>query len=245
MRQLLEQIGLTRGECEVYEALVKLGQSNVTTLIKHANLASSKAYDVLHRLHIKGLASFVIKNGVKFYDATPPERLLDFVTEKKDRLDALSKKIKKELPAIKAARKSVQEQNHVTTYTGLEGPKIVLRETIEAGRNGAELLGFGSDEDPYKDHLPYDIENHFREQKKYDVHWKLLFAKSPWKSPAPLSEIRYLPKGFNLPIRTIVYGDKVAIVDFNKPVTTIIIQKKEIVKAYTDHFKYLWGIAKP
>ena len=58
-----------------------------------------------------------------------------------------------------------------------------------------------------------------------------------------LETIRYLPKGFTMPIRTMIYGDKVAIVDFNKPITTIIIQKKEIVKNYYKQFELLWSIA--
>ncbi|MFC2134544.1 TrmB family transcriptional regulator [Bacteroidota bacterium] len=129
------------------------------------------------------------------------------------------------------------------TYIGEEGPRIVLKETIEAGRHGHELLGFGTDEDPYKDYLPADIEQHFREQIKYDVSWKLLFNKK-FKSPNPLGEIRYLPEGFSMPIRTMIYGDKVAIVDFHKPFTTIIIDKKEIADSYRKQFKFLWSIAK-
>jgi len=44
------------------------------------------------------------------------------------------------------------------------------------------------------------------------------------KSPNPLAEIRYLPKGFTTPTRNFVYGNKVAIINFYKPFTTIIIE---------------------
>ena len=41
-----------------------------------------------------------------------------------------------------------------------------------------------------------------------------------------------------------IYGNKVAIVDFTRPITTIIIEKKEIADAYKKHFELLWKIAK-
>ena len=62
MRAMLGKIGLTPGEAEVYEALVELGLSSAGDIIKKANIASSKVYDVLHRLINKGLASYTIKN---------------------------------------------------------------------------------------------------------------------------------------------------------------------------------------
>ena len=64
MREILEKIGLTPGEAEVYEALIELGLSSAGDIIKKANIASSKVYDVLHRLLNKGLASYAIKNNL-------------------------------------------------------------------------------------------------------------------------------------------------------------------------------------
>ena len=239
----LERIGLTPGESEVYQALTKLGSSTAGDIIDEVNLASSKVYEILKKLIKKGLANYVTKNNVKHYDATPPERLLDYVDKKIKSLDNSKKEIKEIIPDIIQKRKD-KELNNVSVYTGKEGARIVLKDTIETGRKGAELCGYGTDEDPYKDYLPEDIEEHFRDQKKYKVKWKLLFTKGKWRSPSPLADIKYLPKGFNLPIRTMIYGDKVAIVDFHGPIITIIIESKEIASSYKKHFDFLWGIAK-
>jgi predicted DNA-binding transcriptional regulator len=244
LKETLTKIGLTKGESQVYNALIELGQTTAGKIIKKANIASSKVYDVLYKLQIKGLVGYVIKENIKYYDATPPERLIDFLEEEKENLSEAQSKIKKIIPSIKAKQKKQEEKNNVTVYTGLQGPKIVLKETIEAGRKGEKLMGFGTDEDPYKDHLPAQIKEHFKDQKKYKIKWYLLFTKGEWSSPSPLSEIRYLPKGQNIPVRTMIYGNKVAIVDFNKPFTTIIIEKKEIAEAYKQQFETLWKIAK-
>lgn len=244
MKELLEKIGLTPGEAEVYQVLVEMGVCSAGTIVKKASIASSKVYDVLQRLINKGLASYSIKNGVRYYDATPPERLIDFLEEKRESIKHVETEIEKLIPTIKLKRSSLKDTNEVIVYTGPQGAKIALKESIDAGRKGAELCGYGTDEDPYKDILPAAIEEHFRDQKKYKIKWKLLFTKGKWKSPSPIAEIKYLPKGFNVPIRTMIMGDKVAIVDFSPPITTIIIHKKEIAKGYKKHFDFLWKIAK-
>ena len=41
-----------------------------------------------------------------------------------------------------------------------------------------------------------------------------------------------------------IYGDKVAIADFSEPITTIVIEKKEIAESFKKHFEALWKIAK-
>lgn len=243
IKKALEKIRLTEGESQVYIALVELGLSSTGKITKKAKIASSKVYEVLQRLMNKGLVSYVIKNGVRYFDATPPERLLDFLEEKKEEIIDSQKEIRKIIPELKTKRMKADEENETIVYTGVQGPKIVLKEAIEAGKQGKQLYGFGTDEDPYITHLPFDLERHFEEQKKYKIKWKLLFTKG-FKSPNPLAQIKYLPKGFSLPIRTMIYGNKVAIVDFHKPFTTIIIKKKQIAESYKKHFNLLWKIAK-
>lgn len=247
IKDILLKIGLTEGEGEVYEALLELGQSSTGKITREAHIGSSKVYEVLQRLINKGLVSFVMKDGVRHYDATPPERLVDFLEQKRENLKDSQEEINKILPFLKSKRKNIKEKNKTIVYSGVQGPKIVLKETIEAGKNGEKLYGFGTDEDPYKDYLPADIEKHFQDQKKYKIKWHLLFSKK-WKSSksykAPLQEVRYLPESSTLPTRTMIYGNKVAIVDFHKPFTTIIIENKDIAESYKKHFNMLWKLSK-
>ena len=243
IEDILYKIGLTEGEIQVYLALLQLGQTTTGKITHRAKIASSKVYEVLQRLMTKGLVSYVIKNGVRYYNATPPERLNDFLEEKKNSLSQAQKEIERILPELKSKMLSIEEKNETVVYTGEQGPKIALKEALEAGKQKEELLGFGTDEDPFLIYYPYELERHFEEQKKYKVKWKMLFSGG-FKSPNPLAEIKYLPRGFTTPTRTFVYGNKVAIIDFHKPFTTIIIENKEVAESYRKHFYFLWEIAK-
>jgi len=244
IKKTLKKIGLTDGECQVYEALVNLGTSSTGKIVKKANIGSSKVYEVLQRLQNKGLVSHIVKNGVKYFDATPPERLIDFLEEKKDNLTNAQEEIKKIIPIIKAEREKVDEKNSTVVYTGKQGAKIVLREILEAGKRGLPHFGFGTDTDPYVKYLPHDLNKFIEDSKKIKFTQKLIFVKG-FKSPNTKAKIRYLSKEYLFPVRTMIYGDKVAIVDFTKPITTIVIENKTIADSYKRHFEMLWKLAKP
>ena len=243
IRKALEKIGLTEGECQVYEALVELGLSSTGKITKKANIASSKVYEVLQRLMNKGLVSYVIKQGVRYYDATPPKRLIDFLEEKKEGIEEAQTEVRKIIPEIQAKRKLVEEKNQTIVYTGIQGPKIVLNEILECGKKGIPNYGFGTDVDPYVKYIPHILNKYINEAKKYKFKSKLIFAKG-FKSPNITAEIRHLPREYLFPVRTMIYGNKVAIVDFTKPITTIVIEKKEIADSYKKHFELLWKLAK-
>ena len=54
--------------------------------MKRVNLHRSRVYEAINRLTEKGLVSYVIKNNIKFFEATDPERLLSYIEEQKEKL---------------------------------------------------------------------------------------------------------------------------------------------------------------
>ena len=242
IEQTLKNIGLTKGEVDVYLALLKLGLSTTGRITKEANISSSKVYEVLQRLINKGLASYVIENGKHHYSATPVERLVDFLEEKKQDLTEGQKIIKELLPKLEAKRES-QMPIEAVIYRGRQGPLIVLNECLEMGKKGFEIVGYGTDEDDWEKNFPAQLMEFIKESKKHKVKSRIIFGEgfTPKNYTAGL---RHLPPEYFSPVRTIIYGNKVAIVDFTNPITTIIIEKEEIAKAYMNHFNLLWKLAR-
>ena len=67
MIEILQRIGLTRGESEVYITLLKTGNTSSGRLIKDSGVSRSKVYEVLERLKQKGLVTEMIKQNVKYF----------------------------------------------------------------------------------------------------------------------------------------------------------------------------------
>jgi HTH-type transcriptional regulator, sugar sensing transcriptional regulator len=242
IREKLQKIGFTPGESEIYELLVKSGETKAGALIKQANITSSKVYDVLERLIHKGLVSFVEKQGIKHYQATPPERLNDFLEAKKSEIQTAQEELKNIITLIKTEKKD-KEINTVRMYIGKQGPKIVLKELAEASRKDKYNYGYGTQSNPFVELFPHDIHEFFDAEKKYGLKTQIIFAKGQ-KQKQPNAEIRYLPPEFMAPVRTMIAGNKVFMVDFTDKINSIIIENKSIAQSYKEHFQFLWKMAK-
>ena len=86
IKEVLDKVGLNEGEIKVYLALLKLGSVQVSKIKDETNLHRTTIYDFIEKLINKGLVGYVIKNNVKYYTASHPSKLIDFVKEKEENL---------------------------------------------------------------------------------------------------------------------------------------------------------------
>ena len=77
--EILTEIGLTKSEIKVYLAMLKLGQTTSGKIVDEAKITRSKIYDILERLKNKGLVSFITKDSTKYFSATNPNNLLNYL----------------------------------------------------------------------------------------------------------------------------------------------------------------------
>ncbi|VVC02208.1 Uncharacterised protein [uncultured archaeon] len=67
---------------------------------------------ILEKLKEKGLASFVIMNNVKHFQASDPKNLLALLSEKESEIAAQKKELEeKTIPYIESRRKLTEEKN--------------------------------------------------------------------------------------------------------------------------------------
>ena len=75
----MKEIGLTKAEIDVYLILLKSEQMIASEITKQVQMQRPNVYDALERLIEKGLVNYVIKKNLKFFKATPPEKLRDYM----------------------------------------------------------------------------------------------------------------------------------------------------------------------
>ena len=83
---VLEKIGLSNAEIEVYLTLLKLGLTPSNKIIRETEFRKSTVYESINRLQEKGLVSSVIKDSRKYFEATESGRLIEFVHDKRREL---------------------------------------------------------------------------------------------------------------------------------------------------------------
>jgi len=58
-----------------------------------------------------------------------------------------------------------------------------------------------------------------------------------------LVQVKFLPEKYEFPATTIVYGDKIAILLWDKSPIGFVLKSKEIVKSFLSYFEVLWSVA--
>ncbi len=232
----LQEAGLTEVEAKVYLTLLKLGSALAGTLSRQSGVHRRSVYDVMERLIEKGLVSYIKRNNRRWYQAAHPDRLLELVKEKEG-------VIKEHLPKLEAMYNFSQDKQVTVFYKGHQGVKTAYDDQLETGK---EILVFGAS-GKATEMMGYYFERYTRVREEKGIPISIIFDESQrGKHPkSKLIKYRYLPEEYNSPATTSVYGDKVCITLWTEEPLAILIKNKGISDSYKQHFKLLWGVAKP
>src|SRR3989344_5083640 len=202
--QVLKSIGLTDGEIRVYLSLLELGSSTTWNITKKSKISGSKAYEVLERLSQKGLISQITKNNVKYFEASSPEKIINYLEEKENQIESEKTEIRKKIPELILKQKNA-EKSEVKVFTGFEGIKTVNEDIISTLNKGEEWLSMGLTKQPEHWEIYFNKKQEIR-AKKGIIHKHLLNKK--YKSlyerrkKLPHTQFRFLPEDFEMPTRT-------------------------------------------
>jgi len=240
----LEDIGLSKAEIAVYCALLKTGQTATGDLTKETGLRKSTIYNSLDRLSDKGLVSHVIKNSVKFFEATDPERILDFIAEKKRKLDEEEEWLKGTIPQIRSESGAGKPKAEAHVLPGVEGFKTMRRDVLKHSKGDLLLIGAISREDKV---MPYFYSQWDKERIKKKIVMRLLHKRrtsDPLITISPKMDIRFLPEHIDNPVVINIYGDRVVSLIWkgNYPLCFMLINK-DIAEAYRHYFEMLWKVS--
>jgi len=231
-KEILKETGLQEGEITVYLALLKLKDSTATQITQYTGLHRSHIYDLIEKLREKGLVSFVIKNNVKYFRASSPTKILDYIKEKEV-------KIEKILPELISLSKEKEEDIRVEIYKGKEGIKTILNDLL---KEGEDYILFGHLR--FEEILPIYIEQFVRLADKKKIKERAILEKGVKIIPTKRHEYKHISKEYLFPNANIVYGNKVAIFVWQKPYYILFIENKDLAQSYKTHFNLLWKIAK-
>ncbi|MBU0586516.1 helix-turn-helix domain-containing protein [Candidatus Micrarchaeota archaeon] len=245
----LREGGLTDGEIKVYLALLELGSTTTGPIVQKSGIARSIIHQILEKLMQKGLVSYTFKEKTKYYEAAEPNRILDYMEEKEEKLKKNKEDIKKLLPNLSALRRPTQE-TEVHVYKGFKGTITVHERTYEKLKKGDEYFYMVVPAYQPGFHHDYWMKDHER-RAKAGIICKMLFDQST--DPKILGnrnsykgcEARYMPLDIKPPAAFMAYKDVVMIaIPSEKPITIEIINQ-EIADSFWEYFKAFWKRSKP
>ena len=235
----LQELGLTRNESSTYVALLETGETSTGAIVKKTGLHRVLIYDALESLIKKGLASFVIKENIKYFQPTDPNRILDFIKEKEEIAKSL-------LPELSLKMKEAKTQQQVSIYEGIKGIKAALHNIIQELSPRGIYYAFASG------NMYTVLGSYFtiyqKEKDKNKIKTLAIFDENFRKNTNAIKKIsgtiRYYPLTY-FPTDTIIYNDKVLIIMWttDPPFATLIVSK-QAAQSYKKIFDVFWKNAK-
>ncbi len=242
--ELLSKIGLSRNEADIYIVLLKLGPLSAYVIAQRTGIYRPHVYDKLNTLIQKGLVSFVQQGKTKIFSPAPPSKVLDYLKEQEESVKTDIRLFSSNLNMLDGLYHLPKEDTRVEVFSGIEGLKLRLNDTLNSADR--EILIFGLDDAKYNEALPTFMPQHFKRLKEKNLRERVIIQKSEdaFMFDNQVTAYRFLESAQINPTNTIIYGDKVALIIWGVPITSIVIKNKQLSRTYRTHFEYLWKMAK-
>jgi len=245
-RTLLEDVGLTKGEIKVYFTLLKIGETTTGKIIEEAQISAGKVYQILDKLIRKGLATYIMKEKTRYYDATSPESILDFIEEKEKDLKDKGERIKKELPALLAFQKEHVRTNKTRIFTGLKGIGYATAQALNAMETNDEVIVMGVQAQRTPE-IARHWKNWHRDRVAKGISCRIIFTGTGTDyyehfMSLKRTSVRVLESVTPSPI--CIYGQKLHIYTYGAVPTCLEIEHEDIRKSFLSFFETLWSLAK-
>lgn len=243
--KIFQEIGLTDSEIKVYLALIELGSSKKGPLVKKAGITSSKIYEVMDKLIDKGLASYVTKDKVRYFNAAPPSRIKDYLKEKESNIRNQEQELDKLLPILELKQKLTEKGTDAEIYRGWKGMQTVYNDLLTSLKKGEGFHIFGASKgvDIKKVKSFY---HRFNERViTSGIKSHIIFnekARGNISNAQKIGEIRYLSQ--TTPAEILIYKNNTAIVLLEEEPLVILIKGKNVANSFRQYFEILWMVAK-
>lgn len=242
----LKQIGLTDSEIKVYLALLELGSSSKGNIVKKSKVASSKIYELLDKLIEKGLVSYVIKSGTKYFEAANPKRILDYVTEKERKIKKQKEEIEALLPELELKRSMAGIGSETQVFKSMKGAKTSFDDILNELKKGDEYYVLGiSKSTP---HFERFVINFHKKRAKEGIKCKIIVNEVAKEigdklNKIKLTKIRYLQKELFTPFVFIIYKNK-TLISIGLDEIFIQIKSENLAEGLKNYAEYMWKIGK-
>jgi len=240
---ILEQIGLSKNEIKVYFALLELDQSSATPIVKKSGIPNSKIYPTLEKLIKKGLATYIIKNNVKYFQSSDPKNLIDILNKKEKQIVQQKREIEKLIPEIQFKREQTRERQEASIYEGLEGVKAAFNNILNSLKGREEYLVFTLGEElKLKETITF-FQNYHKKRREKKIKVRLISnikLKDFILKYHKYSGMKFKFTSQSLPTGLFIYKDHVMTIIWGERPTAFVIKSKKNYEYYKEFFEDMW-----
>ncbi|MFH1073409.1 MAG: helix-turn-helix domain-containing protein [Nanoarchaeota archaeon] len=232
---VLEELGLSKRESAAYLALLESGLCTVGSITKKTGIPSSKIYEVLDRLIMKGLVTAIIMKDQKHFQAADPETVLQYFNQRQERYEKI-------LPRLKEKQRFSKDKQEVEIYEGNQAIFRMIIQLVEQAKRGDEYLSFSLGEEHGDPDISRFLSNLAwrRIEKGLDIKViSSIKARKTIESAYPrimLKKLHNRYTSFHFPQGMIVLNDYLIILEWPQRSTAIRIKSRNMAEKYRKFF---------
>lgn len=244
-QHILQAIGLSQNESKVYEALLQTGEASVQTISLKSKVHRRNVYDSLAKLQEKALVSESFTKGEKIFKPTNPNRLLEILKEKEE-------KIIDSLPGMQQLYKTIEPDVEAYFHKGIEGFKQYLSDILTTKETvyfmGAKAFWL----DPRLEHYLLHFE---KERKKKKIKFMHLFDHEIKEQKPEILKLvgkpyKFLPKEYSSSTAIDIFGPYVVTFVGVSPgllhenPIQFVMKSQMLADGYRKIFQFMWDHCK-
>ena len=235
----LQKLGLSERASAAYLALLAGGQMSVSDISRKTGLYRTMVYEAIAELEREGLVTMSLKGKYKQYSAQPPKKLEAKFLE-------LSNQFDEEISALTTlARPTSSSRPQVSYIEGMKGISAVHDDIVTTLKKGDTYYRYSSAKVTGVEKRQNYLSKKYRllrDQKQLERKVITNVANKAGKRPRLEREIKVVPADFDLfeyNISQIIYGDKVAVIDYNTE-TAVVIDNPTVARFQQKIFELLF-----
>jgi len=241
----LKEAGLTEGEVRVYLALLEIGSSTIGPILEKSGITKSIIYRILEKLIKKGLVSYIIKEKTKHYQATQPNKILDYVESKEKKIQQNKNKIQEMIPQL-ILKQRLAKKSEANMYEGFRGLMTAYENRYLKLKQGDEVVLYGLPPEQPGFHHAYWKKNHMK-LAKLGIKCRMLYHPSVTneilknRNSYKYCEARRMPFNTKSPSWVMVYKDVtlIAIPQGEMPFA-FEITSQQVADSFRNYFEWFW-----
>ncbi|HJN85218.1 MAG TPA: helix-turn-helix domain-containing protein [Patescibacteria group bacterium] len=234
-KQLLLRLGLSENGANIYLSLVERGSLTVSDIAKATGIHRPIVYKHLPELLDHNLVTTTKKGKRTLYVPESPRKLESLVDETKSDL-------KEMMPGLQEAFSASGKRPIVKYIEGGKGITFVMSDVVHSLKRGDIWYRYSSSTKDTDKFLPKDYRK-VRDAKSLERFVITSEEYTKRKKPRMDRAMKTVPKEFGLfdhDVTLIIYGDKVAYMDYNSE-SVLIIENKIIAEFQKNLFKVLYS----
>lgn len=236
--RILEEIGLTKTESNIYRLLLQLGGCSVGTLQKSSGSHPQIVYRAIDSLINKGLVICISKKNKKYVSAEHPKKLEQIEKEKLE-------KLKDNIPEL-INLMTPPKNTLVKTSIGIEAIQAFRRRAIDELKKNDTLMIIGGSGDRFYNVMG-DKYNEIEEKRiKKKINKKLIAFPSEKEKLENdknrlYSEFRFFNSHNPTTSSINIFKDNIGIIIWTTEPILIHIKDKDIALSYKNYFNEMWA----